>query len=399
MSIFEHNQERREVEELQRLAMDALREAQYATAELLLEQATATTEHLDDLPLLIRERFLLADARRMQSKHAQALSTYTWLIGLATDPTQSQQVRDENSLWYLARGFMDFVESGRFLVLPVEQLLPVVADGLDWLEQIGKSNWVAGLRLVRGGLLQDQQRWQEARQEMEAALALSRRRPEAPGYSLATHLLGLADLLNEEAVGTYAEAIPLVEEVLAAPDSSNYSRCWAYKTLAYAHLGLYKHEAALQAAQQSLILAHSNDSSTASVHTYQVLVKIYQAIGRLTNATSAAAQQWRWAWKNKRVEILYEMLSDCTRLRLLQAREECGLPLEVDTLPEALPTPVNRKLAQRRLASANRLVQRASPFASQLDQARGSYSSQDELDTLARQAEQLTGLLEREASP
>jgi hypothetical protein len=55
--LYDHDQQRREVQELHRLAMDALREAQYATMERLLEQATATAEGLDDLPLLIEERY------------------------------------------------------------------------------------------------------------------------------------------------------------------------------------------------------------------------------------------------------------------------------------------------------------------------------------------------------
>jgi tetratricopeptide (TPR) repeat protein len=335
----------------------------------------------------------------MQSKHAQAFSTYTWLIGLATDPSQSQQLRDTQTLLYLARAFIMFMESGRYLALPVEQLLRVVADGLDWLERVGQSNWAVGLRAQRGLLLQDQQRWQEARQELEAAVALSRRHPEAPGAYLANHLLQLADLLWEEQVGAYAEAIPLTQEVLATANSSNYDRWWAYRTLAYAHLGLHEYEVALQAAQQSLTLAYSIESSATSAEAYQVLGKTYRAIGRLNEAASAAIQQWRWVRKNKRVDLFKDMLTDCAQVRLLQVREACGLPLESKTLPDALPETANWKLAQRRLAGARRFVQWARPFASQLDQSRGSQSSQDNLDKLARQVEQLVTLLEREAAP
>ena len=397
MSMFyEHDLERREVEELHRLAMDAHREAQYATMERLLKQAAATAENLHNLLLLIKEQYWLADARRMQSKHAQALSTYTWLIGLATDPTQSQQVRDEDSLRYLANAFMDFVESGKLLELPVEQLLRVVADGLDWLERIGQSNWMGGLRLQRGLLFKKQQRWQEARQEMEVALALRRRYTETPGYCLSSFLLQLADLLCEEEVGAYTESIALAEEVLAAPDNNYYDRWWAYRTLAYAYLGLHEYEDAMQAAQQSTTLAHSIESSSTIVNTYQALGKIYRATERLTDATAAAAQQWYWARKNGRVDVLYEMLRDCTQVRLLQVREACGLPLEHEILAEALPAQANRKLAWRWLASARRLIQRTRPFASQLDQAQGNHSSQDALDTLVRQAEQLAVLLAKE---
>ena len=391
--LYEHEQQRREVEELHRLAMDALREAQYATMERLLERAAATAERLDDLPLLIEERSWLAEARRMQGKDAQALSTYTWLIGLATGPTQSQQLRDKDTLQYLAQAFMNFTLCGYFLTLPLEQLLRVVSDGLDWLERVGQPNWAAGLRLRRGLFFKAQQRWQEARQEMEVALALKRRHPEAPGYNLSGHLLQLADLLCQEQVRAYAETISLAEEALVTANSNTYDYQWAYKVLAYAHLGLHEYKAALQAAQQSFALSHSIQVSVSITNAYQVLGKIYRAAGRLSDAASAAAHQWRWALQVGRVDGINEMLIDCIRLRLLQTREACGLSLENEELPAVLLAMSNWKLAQRRLASARRLIQRARPFASQFDQASGNHSAQDELAALDIQIDQLIALL------
>ncbi len=101
MNLFEDAQARQELEHLHRLAMDANDEGQYATMERLLEQAVATAQRLDNLPLLVKEREWLADAQRMQSKDTQALATFTWLIGLASDPARSHQVSDEDSLWYI----------------------------------------------------------------------------------------------------------------------------------------------------------------------------------------------------------------------------------------------------------------------------------------------------------
>src|SRR5947209_759612 len=112
MNQFDDALTRREVEQLHRLAMDARDEGQYAMMEQLLEQAVAAAEHVEDLSLLVEERFWLADARRMQSKFAQAIVTYTWLIGLATDPASSHQVADEESLSYVAQAFMLFVDCG-----------------------------------------------------------------------------------------------------------------------------------------------------------------------------------------------------------------------------------------------------------------------------------------------
>jgi hypothetical protein len=140
MSDVEHVETHREIEALHRLAMDAHAEGQYATMERLLAQAVHSAERLDDLPLLVRERFWLATAQRMQGQHVAAMSTYTWLIGLATDPRQSQRVADAESLWYLAGAFMNFVDSGRFLpAMPVERLLCVVDEGLAWLASASQS--------------------------------------------------------------------------------------------------------------------------------------------------------------------------------------------------------------------------------------------------------------------
>ena len=223
--FFDDNQIRSEVEHLHKLAMDAFDEDQYATMEQLLEQAVATAGHLGDLPLLVRERFLLADARRMQSKDRQAIATYTWLIGLATDPASGQQLTDEESLSYMARAFMHFVECGTYLPeMPVEQLLRVVDDGLRWAERIGKPGWIAGLRLLLGDLLRRRGDLKGARQEMEAALAVARRHPNDFSYTLATYQLDLARLLINKAIGGYAEAVELAEEVLTASQNSIYDR-------------------------------------------------------------------------------------------------------------------------------------------------------------------------------
>ena len=174
MNLIDPSEDRREVEHLHRLAMDACSEGHYATMERLLEPAAETAERLDDLPLLVRERFWLASARRMQGKYTQAITTYIWLIGLATDLDQSRRLADQATLSYLACGFQDFLDCGRFLPeLPVEGLLRVAADGLAWLDRVGKSHWTAGLRNQRGLLHREWGEKKSARLDLEAALCAS----------------------------------------------------------------------------------------------------------------------------------------------------------------------------------------------------------------------------------
>ena len=231
MNLIDPSEDRREVEHLHRLAMDACSEGHYATMERLLEPAAETAERLDDLPLLVRERFWLASARRMQGKYTQAITTYIWLIGLATDLDQSRRLADQATLSYLACGFQDFLDCGRFLPeLPVEGLLRVAADGLAWLDRVGKSHWTAGLRNQRGLLHREWGEKKSARLDLEAALALARRHPEAPGYTLSWYRLCLAKLLSHD-FKAHAEAAELLEETLNDPGSTPDDRCTAFLQL------------------------------------------------------------------------------------------------------------------------------------------------------------------------
>src|SRR5215469_16714919 len=100
MDDVDNRQARREVHKLHQLAEDAHKEGQFATMERLLEHAVSVAQRINDLPLLIKERYRLAYAQDMQSKDIQALATYSWLIALATDPTFSQLLTDSNSLWF-----------------------------------------------------------------------------------------------------------------------------------------------------------------------------------------------------------------------------------------------------------------------------------------------------------
>ena len=398
MNYFDEAEARREVEHLHRLARNAHDEGQYATAERLLEQAVVTAQRLGDLPLQIEERFWLAAAQRMRGKHVQALATFTWLIGLASDPASSGQVTDEDSLWYLANAFMEFVACGLFLPeMPVERQLRVLADGLQWVERIGKPAWAGGFRFLRGRLLESQGDLQGARLELEVALSLARRHPDAPGYTLATYQLDLAHVLGTKTIGAYAEAKALAEEVLADAESNRNARRRAYEALAYTHLALGEPEAALDAARESLALALAMESFEGLFIAYELLGQLHRETGQLREAMVAVAQEWRWARRDGRVEYRNLALADCARVRLLQAREVCGLPARWGTLPEQLPAEANRLLASRRVQSAQRFLGWARPLAVQLDRARGSRSYQESLDELAKQSEQLAVLLAKES--
>jgi tetratricopeptide (TPR) repeat protein len=398
MTPLDRTAARREVEHLHRLAMDALEEGQYATMERLLESAVETAERLDDLPLLVKERSWLADARRMLGRHTQAISTYTWLIGLAIDPNQSRGLADEVTLQYLARAFANFLDCGYWLPeLPVEQLLSVASDGLSWLDRVGKPHWAADLRAQRGDLNRLRGDTDAARRDLEAALARKRRHPDAPGYPLASHRLALAELLSDD-LKVYAEAAELLEEVLNDPTTKSWELCRAFRQLAPLRQAQGNLVAAEEAARAALGIARQMESSFSMACAYEALGRVQQDADQLDAATQTFAQEWHWSRLDGGIQRLEMVLLDCARLRLEQARRACRMTKGETRPPDRLPAGADRALAARRLRSARRFLGRARPLAEQRDRATDRRRFQDEADGVARRVDELFACLEDDAA-
>ena len=68
-----------------------------------------------------------------------------------------------------------------------------------------------------------QGRFEEARVEFETALAQAKRTPDAPGYTLATHVLELAGLLCDN-LDRPKDALPLIEDLLQSGRCDTYGR-------------------------------------------------------------------------------------------------------------------------------------------------------------------------------
>ena len=109
-----NEEKRKEIAKLHQLGNDCNDEQQYAKAEKFYQRAAELAEELNDLSLMIKERFWLATMQRMQNKYKAALGTFTWLMEVAYSPDLSRDLT-EADLWYVAGGFMDFVEVGRSL--------------------------------------------------------------------------------------------------------------------------------------------------------------------------------------------------------------------------------------------------------------------------------------------
>jgi hypothetical protein len=274
----------------------------------------------------------------------------------------------------------------------------VAADGLAWLDRVGKPHWAAGLRNQRGLLHRRRGETDAARRDLEAALALKRRHPEAPGYTLATHRLNLAVLLSQD-LDAHAEAAELLEEIQNDPGASSHARCEAFRRLASMRQSQGDLAAAEEAARNALDLARLMESSELMVCAYETLGRVQQDADQLAAAAEAVAHQWRWSRRVGSVEHREIALVDCARLRLEQARRVCGMAKGETTLPDSLPGGADGALAARRLRSARRFLDRARPLAEQRDRATGRRGSQDHVDGVAWQVDELFTLVERAPAP
>jgi tetratricopeptide (TPR) repeat protein len=314
------NQEKRqEISQLSQLASDCRDELQYAKVEKLSQRAADLAEQINDLLLMIHNRSWLATAQSMQDKNLEALGTFTWLIEIAYNPDLNRELND-NDLWYLASGFMNFVEVGRSLPeMQAADLEKVLERGLDWLSTIGKNNWSAGLRFQRGILWQQQGHYGKALTEMETALALSKRNPTAPGYTLGSHILNMADLLQK--MEKLPEAADYYQEVADGYEFHDGEKRWAWKGLAQVSIARSDYSTAEQQALKSLELARSIESPQPIMHAYDVLGDIYWKQEHIELAITAKIQAWQYARQSKREEDLHDLYSDFAEIRLYQARQ------------------------------------------------------------------------------
>jgi tetratricopeptide (TPR) repeat protein len=354
-----NEEKREEIEQLDQLARDCRDELQYAKAEKFYQRAAELAEEINDLSLMLKERFWLAAMQGMQGKYQAALQVFTWLIGVAYDAEQSRKL-DEDDLWYVAEGFMNFVEVGRYLPeMQAGDLERVIDRGIDWLASIGKGNWSDGLRLQRGLLWQAQGRQEAALSELEAALALHRRQPDAPGYTLGSHLLNLGDVLIE--MERLEEAEGYYREVAEGHEFSDYEQLWAWKGLAYVALARQDWAEAETCALKSLELARGIEALQPICYAYDVLGTVYYKQERLSQCIEAKIQTWRYARQDGEASTIYGIYRDMAEIRIYQAKQ--GNP-------------------QRYIAKARRWLQWALPLAVRLDRQVGLTKWQDKIRQL-----------------
>lgn len=97
-------------------------------------------------------------------------------------------------------------------------------------------------------------------------------------------------------------------------------------------------EPAEQAAHESLTLAQQMESPAALSSAYETLGRIQREAGRVVEAAIAVASEWRWARRDGSVVYRETTLANCACVRLLQARQACGLEPKQGNLPAVLPS-------------------------------------------------------------
>jgi tetratricopeptide (TPR) repeat protein len=231
---------------------------------------------------------------------------------------------------------------------------------------VGKRNWAAGLRLQRGTLWKRQGKLEAALSEMEAALALERRHPNAPGYTLGAHLCDLGDLLRElERLDAAAAAY---REVTEGYEFSDYEQQWAWNGLAQVALARHNWAEAETCALKSLELARGIESLNPIRNAYDLLGDVYYKQERLTQCIEAKIQTWRYARQYGEAGGIYEIYEDMAEIRLYQAKQ--GNP-------------------QRYIPKARRWLRWGLPLAVRLDRQVGLTKRQDKIRELQAECDAL----------
>ena len=355
---------RKELAQLLQLARDCQKDFQYAKAEKFYQKAAELAEQLNNLSWLLHARFGLAIAQKMQSKHKEALGIFTWLIEVAYDPEQSRDLT-EADLWFVANGFTDFVEVGRFLPeMGAVDLERVIDRGLDWLSSIGRRNWAAGLRLHQGTLWQQQNRKEAALEELEAALALSRRNDTAPGYTLGSHLLRVADVLRD--LEKWADAKSRYREVAEGYGFNASDQYQAWQGLGQVALKQENWAEAERCALKALELARGIESPEPMCNAYDLLGDVYWQQKQVTQVIDAKIQTLHYVRQMENVGRFYSIYQDFAEIRLYQAQQ--GNP-------------------QRFIPKAQQWLRWAMPLAVRLDRQVNSTERQTKLHDLQAQCE------------
>ena len=261
------------------------------------------------------------------------------------------------------------------------------------------ARWSSGLRYERGLLLSRQRRFPEARQELEIAVALARRNPNSPGYTVVDCQMSLAELLIDDDVAAYAEGVAIAKEALANPTiiATTWDRLRVYGILALGYADLGDYARAMEAAQERMALARATEGPRAINAAYGTLFYVYYHAGDAVAAVETATRRWFLTYSAGLPILQSGALRMCLSARILQARLAFGLPPKGDELPADIAVPTDLERARHFVDSARRFIRRYEPWVQRWDDAAGTHTMADQLAKQADLLDTLDALIVRSA--
>jgi tetratricopeptide (TPR) repeat protein len=261
-------------------------QGRYREAVAAAGRAVQAARHLDNPVLLVHALRTEASALAMLGDDAAALARCTEILGLAQDPATSRRLDDPAAAEAVARAHWNWVNSARYLTsIPMRELFSVLDAADRWLAAAGHRDWRAAVLHQRALVHTDLGENDAAVDCAQEALDVKLQYPGAPGYSLAAHRFGLADILHQ--AGRAAEAIPHYRAIIDDHDSGPYERSVAHWGLARCALAAEDPATAQREAQLAVQLAEplGDDALCPALET---LAAACRAAGDLEAAWQAA---------------------------------------------------------------------------------------------------------------
>lgn len=207
-------------------------EGRYADMLRTMEKARDGARALGDVALEVRAARLEGDALRLLGFSADALTRYSWVLGIARDPANQAALAEEEIAHDVLSAFLFWTEAA--LSLPsfqVNRLFEVLDAAEDFVRSVGRPAWRAGVLLLRATMLGELGRTAEAIGAAEEGLALARafRGRDAQVAMAASLRWRLGHLLRQ--TGRFEEAQTLYRAVLDDSQSHPGDRLAALRGL------------------------------------------------------------------------------------------------------------------------------------------------------------------------
>ncbi|WP_236644684.1 hypothetical protein [Sorangium cellulosum] len=295
--------ERRAIRLLIEEASACYREDRYDGALAVARRALDAAEGRRDLELEIKSRTACARALYMLGDKKAALKESASILALAEDPGRRAEMERADVAWDVANAYRMCAEAGRFLTAtPIADLFAALDAGEAYVRRIGRPGWRAGFLKVRSDLLAALGRVEEAIGFAEEGLALMQRDGSGPGPTLACHRWSLGGLLRQQQ--RFEEAAVHYQAALDAPASSPYDRKVAIQGLARCALARGDAAAGLRHAREAVRLAEGmGDDNLAPA--LEVLVDAHIAAEDWPSARSAADRMLERARRLRNENRLY----------------------------------------------------------------------------------------------